>query len=113
MVAGRLSRVLQRTIPVRCGVAGTGRGRAYAARPRCAARIPGRIAPRAAGGAHRSWCSLALLSALFLLGTAEAQVLSGRIWPARDYTRLTLESSSALKHSVFSVKDPQRLVLDL
>ena len=40
-------------------------------------------------------------------------MLSSRIWPARDYTRLTLESKSEIKHSVFSLKDPERLVLDL
>ncbi|HEV8110627.1 MAG TPA: N-acetylmuramoyl-L-alanine amidase [Burkholderiales bacterium] len=39
--------------------------------------------------------------------------MSSRIWPARDYTRLTFESKSAIKHSLFSVKDPERLVLDL
>jgi N-acetylmuramoyl-L-alanine amidase len=56
---------------------------------------------------------LALVLALLSLSEAQAQVLSSRIWPARDYTRLTLESKSALKHSLFSVKDPERLVLDL
>jgi N-acetylmuramoyl-L-alanine amidase len=40
-------------------------------------------------------------------------VLSSRIWPARDYTRLTLETKAELKYSVFSVKDPERLVLEL
>ncbi len=40
-------------------------------------------------------------------------MLSSRIWPARDYTRLTLESKSEIKYSVFSLKDPERLVLDL
>jgi len=40
-------------------------------------------------------------------------VLAGRIWPARDYTRITLESKSEMKFSVFGVKDPERLVLDL
>jgi N-acetylmuramoyl-L-alanine amidase len=39
--------------------------------------------------------------------------VSSRIWPARDYTRLTLESKAAIKHSLFSLKDPERLVLDL
>ena len=39
--------------------------------------------------------------------------MSSRIWPARDYTRLTLESRSAIKHSIFSVKEPERLVLEL
>jgi N-acetylmuramoyl-L-alanine amidase len=56
---------------------------------------------------------LALVLALLALGESQAQVLSSRIWPARDYTRLTLESKSPLKHSLFNVKDPERLVLDL
>lgn len=52
--------------------------------------------------------------ALFLAAaTAHAQVISTRIWPAKDYTRVTLESKSELKYQVFSVKDPERLVLDL
>ncbi|HEX2566074.1 MAG TPA: N-acetylmuramoyl-L-alanine amidase [Burkholderiales bacterium] len=53
------------------------------------------------------------LASLALVATAEAQVLSSRIWPAHDYTRLTLESSASLKYTVFGVKDPERLVLDL
>lgn len=40
-------------------------------------------------------------------------MLSTRIWPARDYTRVTLESKNELKFSLFAVKDPERLVLDL
>jgi len=40
-------------------------------------------------------------------------VLSSRIWPARDYTRLTLESRDEIKFTLFGVKDPERLVLDL
>ena len=44
---------------------------------------------------------------------AEAQIVSTRIWPARDYTRVTLESKTELKFSLFSVKGPERLVLDL
>jgi N-acetylmuramoyl-L-alanine amidase len=35
------------------------------------------------------------------------------VWPAPDYTRLTLESKSQLNYTMFSVKDPERLVLDL
>lgn len=44
---------------------------------------------------------------------AQAQILSTRIWPARDYTRVTLESNTELKFSVFGVKDPERLVVDI
>ncbi|MGE5638997.1 MAG: N-acetylmuramoyl-L-alanine amidase [Clostridia bacterium] len=44
---------------------------------------------------------------------AHAQVLSSRIWPAPEYTRLTIESQTELKYSLFGVKDPERLVLDI
>jgi N-acetylmuramoyl-L-alanine amidase len=47
------------------------------------------------------------------VGTAQAQVLSTRIWPAKDYTRLTLESKDKLEYTIFSIKDPERLVLDI
>lgn len=36
-----------------------------------------------------------------------------RIWPAADYTRLTLETRNALRYSLIGVKNPERLVLDL
>ena len=54
---------------------------------------------------------MALLLAFSL--AAQAQVVSSRIWPAKDYTRLTLESKEPIAYTIFSVKDPQRLVLDL
>jgi N-acetylmuramoyl-L-alanine amidase len=40
-------------------------------------------------------------------------VLAARLWPARDYTRLTLESKDEIKYEVLLVNDPARLVLDL
>ena len=40
-------------------------------------------------------------------------MLSTRIWPAPEYTRLTLESKEEIQYTIFSVKDPERLVLDL
>ena len=36
-----------------------------------------------------------------------------RIWPAQDYTRLTLESKNPILHELLIVKNPERLVLDL
>ena len=57
-------------------------------------------------------CAAALALAL-AAASAQAQVISTRIWPARDYTRVTLESKGELKYSLFAVKDPERLVLDL
>ena len=36
-----------------------------------------------------------------------------RIWPAADYTRLTLETAQPLRYNLLSLKNPDRLVLDL
>ncbi|MDD5300916.1 MAG: N-acetylmuramoyl-L-alanine amidase [Gallionella sp.] len=38
---------------------------------------------------------------------------SARAWPAQDYTRLTLESKQAIRHNMFTVNNPERLVIDL
>ena len=44
---------------------------------------------------------------------AGEKVLSTRVWPAQEYTRVTLESLHALKHQFFFVPSPERLVVDL
>jgi len=44
---------------------------------------------------------------------ALSSILAVRVWPARDYTRITLEHSQPLKFSHMLVQDPERLVLDL
>jgi N-acetylmuramoyl-L-alanine amidase len=36
-----------------------------------------------------------------------------RVWPSPVYTRITLESAAPIKHELLSVKNPERLVLDL
>ena len=40
-------------------------------------------------------------------------VSSVRLWPAPDYTRVTFESATAVQHKVFTLDNPERLVLDL
>ena len=42
-----------------------------------------------------------------------AQIIAARAWPAPDYTRITLESQEPLTYSVLSLKDPERLAVDL
>ena len=42
-----------------------------------------------------------------------AQILAVRVWPADDYTRVTLENDSNLKVTHFIVKDPERMVVDI
>lgn len=57
--------------------------------------------------------SLGAIALCFLAGVAHAQVTSTRIWPAQDYTRVTIETKQELKYQLFPVKHPERLVLDL
>ena len=45
--------------------------------------------------------------------TPGSSILAVRVWPARDYTRVTLEHDQPIKYSHLLVKDPDRLVLDL
>lgn len=40
-------------------------------------------------------------------------VLAVRIWPAADYTRVTLEHDAPLKYTHFTVENPDRLVVDI
>jgi N-acetylmuramoyl-L-alanine amidase len=54
-----------------------------------------------------------LLSVFATLPARAAQILAVRVWPAEDYTRVTLENDSNLKTSHFIIKDPERLVVDI
>lgn len=54
-----------------------------------------------------------LLSVLAPLTARAAQILAVRVWPAPDYTRVTLENDSDLKATHFTVADPHRLVVDI
>ena len=40
-------------------------------------------------------------------------VIAVRVWPAADYTRVTIELGAPLKFSHFTIKNPERLVVDL
>ncbi len=61
--------------------------------------------------------ALVKILCLFALCLPQAEaaisVSAARVWPAQDYTRLTIESPKALRHNMFSVKNPERLVIDL
>ncbi|OGS96826.1 MAG: N-acetylmuramoyl-L-alanine amidase [Gallionellales bacterium RBG_16_56_9] len=63
-------------------------------------------------------CVAKLISLLFLLlslphAQAAISVSSARIWPAQEYTRLTLESAKPIRHNLFTLQNPERLVIDL
>ena len=54
-----------------------------------------------------------LLSVLSALPARAAQIMAVRVWPADDYTRVTLENDSDLKTEHFLLADPPRLVVDI
>lgn len=59
---------------------------------------------------------LAVFVALGTAGFAHANdipITAARVWPATDYTRFTFESKKPIAYKLFSLKHPDRLVLDL
>ena len=44
---------------------------------------------------------------------AKNSIESARVWPAREYTRVTLESIKAISNDQMILKNPDRLVIDL
>ncbi|MGE0349927.1 N-acetylmuramoyl-L-alanine amidase [Hydrogenophaga sp.] len=56
-------------------------------------------------------------SLVLLLGTQQiargASVVAVRIWPAEDYTRVTIESDGALQARQFFINEPPRLAVDI
>src|SRR6185503_3418326 len=98
----------RRVAGARCWTAGAGRPGARVAAGGDGATGAHARAKRGRGGLV---AVLALALSLFV-GALEAQVVSTRIWPARDYTRVTIESKNELKYTLFALKDPERLVLD-
>lgn len=55
------------------------------------------------------------VAALFIVVPALAaeRILASRVWPAEDYTRVTLETARPVRHQMFLVDSPDRLVVDL
>jgi N-acetylmuramoyl-L-alanine amidase len=54
-----------------------------------------------------------LLSVIAPLPASAAQIMAVRVWPADEYTRVTLENDGELKATHFMVPDPPRLVVDI
>ena len=55
-----------------------------------------------------------LLLSVLVPHTAQAsKILAVRVWPADDYTRVTLENDTELTTNYFTVKNPERLVVDI
>ncbi|OGS95604.1 MAG: N-acetylmuramoyl-L-alanine amidase [Gallionellales bacterium RIFCSPLOWO2_12_FULL_57_18] len=54
-----------------------------------------------------------LLLLSFQQAYAAIAISSTRVWPAQDYTRLTIESKKSIRHNLFTISNPDRLVIDL
>ncbi len=61
--------------------------------------------------------ALQMGSLVLLLGVQQiargASILAVRVWPAKDYTRVTIESDTELKAKQFFVVEPPRLAVDI
>lgn len=58
--------------------------------------------------------ALCVLVMLLLPAWLEAATVEGaRIWPAPDHTRLVLDTGAGVSHSIFSLSNPARLVIDI
>ncbi|MFD1802015.1 N-acetylmuramoyl-L-alanine amidase AmiC [Mixta tenebrionis] len=60
-------------------------------------------------GAGAMW----LLSVSRVGLAANSHIVAVRIWPSSSYSRLTIESSVALKYKQFALSHPERLVIDI
>ncbi|WP_296944340.1 N-acetylmuramoyl-L-alanine amidase [uncultured Massilia sp.] len=56
---------------------------------------------------------LSVLASALPLPAGAAQIMAVRVWPADEYTRVTLENDGELKATHFMVPDPPRLVVDI
>jgi len=74
-------------------------------------------AARGAARFRQCWRKLALLALALaaVVGSAAAadRISAVRIWPAQEYTRITIEADKPIRHELLLVKNPERLVLDL
>ena len=83
------------------------------------ARSNPRPAPAPARPAHFFFAALSTVVAMLTAPAPAAengaalQITATRIWPAQEYTRITLEAGAPISHKTFTLADPNRLVLDL
>jgi len=54
-----------------------------------------------------------LVASITMVSAAQTDVTGVRAWPAPDHTRLVFEISSPLEYKLFTLKNPERIVIDL
>ena len=70
---------------------------------------------RPGSGALALWALwvLLLLCLLPAAALAATPVSAVRVWPGPEYTRITIETPGPIEYALFTIKDPDRVVLDL
>ena len=61
---------------------------------------------------RKLWIAILLFTSLPALA-GQAEVVGVRLWPAPDHTRLVFDLSGPVEHSLFTLPDPDRIVIDL
>ncbi|WP_328185729.1 N-acetylmuramoyl-L-alanine amidase [Marinobacter sp. OP 3.4] len=66
-------------------------------------------------GPVRELLGLLVVAALLLspVAVGATEVEGARIWPAPDHTRLVFDTRSQVRHTIFSLENPSRLVIDM
>jgi N-acetylmuramoyl-L-alanine amidase len=73
------------------------------------------VSDRAHAAATRLTRLAATAAAALLASTvfADEAIRAVRVWPAKEYTRVTIETANELRYQISSVKAPERLVVDI
>jgi N-acetylmuramoyl-L-alanine amidase len=69
--------------------------------------------PRGASAWFWALWVLLLLCLLPVMALAATEVSGVRVWPGPEYTRITIETPKPIEYTLFTIKYPDRLVLDL
>ena len=65
------------------------------------------------GFSLRHFILFAFLSLISFNSFSANEVKATRLWPAPDYTRITIESSSKINNDQMMLQNPERIVIDL
>ncbi len=60
-----------------------------------------------------AWFAVLLWMVVSVPAWAQVSIENARIWPATDHTRLVLETSDRVGHTLFELESPSRLVIDI
>ena len=65
------------------------------------------------GPVRRGLAAAAAAALLASAAFADEAIRAVRVWPAKEYTRVTIETANELRYQISSVKAPERLVVDI